>query len=72
MAETSVRTTVQIKEWLKPLVYAAALPNGKIITAFVPAEDSQRIGDFQPGDAATVQLALYDFSAGMILDRATV
>jgi translation initiation factor IF-1 len=71
MAQTSVNTVVTIREKLKPLVYSAALPNGKIITAFVPSEDEERIGQFQPGDIATVQLALYDFSAGMIIDRPT-
>ena len=67
MPDATIHTSGPVLERLGPILYRAALPNGKVIMAHL----SKRLADagsvFEPGQRVVMELTAYDFEQARIL-----
>lgn len=66
-SQEQVEAPVRITETLGERLFRGELPNGKIIIAFIAADDAGLL--VRPGDEAVAVLSLGDFSRGRIVRK---
>jgi translation initiation factor IF-1 len=70
MPDTTIHTAGPVLERLGPVLYRAALPNGKRVLAHLARTLARAGAEFAPGTVVVMELTPYDFDHARILRAA--
>ncbi|MCU0781222.1 MAG: hypothetical protein MUF04_08995 [Akkermansiaceae bacterium] len=70
MPDTTIHTAGPVLERLGPVLYRAALPNGKRVLAHLSRALTREGAEFVPGTRVVMELTAYDFDHARILRTA--